>query len=99
MTTRTIGEWLRVAILGGGVCLISATALAEGDGVPDHAEVQARHGADVRAAALESDERVPDHAQAEARRASPDAVPGPERTGATDHETVQSRGAAAPSTR
>jgi hypothetical protein len=92
MTTRTMGEWLRAAIVGGSVCLLpAATALAE-DG-PDHAQAEARRGTESRAPATERTEGPPDHAQAEARGASPDAVPGPDRAGATDHATVESRGA------
>ncbi|HVU50932.1 MAG TPA: hypothetical protein VHL80_09620 [Polyangia bacterium] len=96
MTTRTMGEWLRAAILGLGVCLIPAAALADDGATPDHAQAQAGTGADNRAPTAERTEGAPDHTQAEARGGSGDVVPGAERAGTTDHATVESRGAAAP---
>jgi hypothetical protein len=92
MTTRTMGEWMRAAILEAGVCLIPAAALAEDSTVPDHAEAQAGTGAELRVPTAEKTEGAPDHEQAQARGASPDDVRTP--VGPTDHATVQSRGAA-----
>ena len=92
MTTRTIGEWMRAAILGAGICLIPAAALAEDGAVPDHAQAQARTGAELRVPTVERTEGALDHEQAQARGAPRDEVPAP--VGPTDHTTVQNRGAA-----
>jgi hypothetical protein len=102
MTTRTMGGWLRTAILGGGVCLLpAATALADPaataltDNGPDHAQAEARKGAGTGVPAAERTAGTPDHQQAEARGASGVVVPeGEQQAGVPDHATVESRGAA-----
>jgi hypothetical protein len=87
-----MGEWMRAAILGAGICLIPAAAGADEGATPDHAEVQARTGAELRVPTTEKTEGALDHEQAQARGASRDQVLV--REGPTDHVTVQSRGAA-----
>jgi hypothetical protein len=95
MTTRTMGEWLRAATLGGGLCLLPAAALAAAGAAPDHAQAEARGVRESTVPTAETTEGAPpDHARAEARGAARDVVPAAERSGATDHETVESRGAA-----
>ena len=101
MTTRTMGEWLRAAILGGSVCLVpAATALAVpaeaplADNGPDHVQAEARQGAGTSVPAAERTAGTPDHQRAEARGAAGVVVPEAERAGVPDHATVESRGAA-----
>jgi hypothetical protein len=89
-----MGEWLRAAILGGGVCLLSTGALADEGALPDHAQAEARSGAGTSVPTAEKTEGAPDHQEAEARGASRDAVPAAELAGAPDHATVERRGAA-----
>jgi hypothetical protein len=89
-----MGEWLRAAILGGGVCLLPAAALADEGARPDHAQAEARRGAETVVPTTERTAGALDHEEAEARGGSPDAAPGPELSGATDHATVENRGAA-----
>jgi hypothetical protein len=99
MTTRTIGKFLRTLIFGGGVCLLPGLASAEGGprdeqaqpNVPDHAQAEARGGAETTVPAAER--KAPDHARAEARGGAEATVPAAERTGPTDHAAVESRGA------
>jgi len=92
MTTRTMAEWVRAAILGAGICLIPAAAAADDGAAPDHAQAQARTGAELRVPTTEKTEGALDHEQAQARGASRDEVPPP--VGPTDHATVENRGAA-----
>jgi hypothetical protein len=89
-----MGEWLRAAIFGVGVCLLTAAALADEGAKPDHAQAEARSGAETSVPTTEKTQGALDHEEAEARGAPRDAVPGPEFAGPTDHATVESRGAA-----
>jgi hypothetical protein len=89
-----MGEWLRAAILGASVSLLPAAALADEGAKPDHARAEARSGAETSVPTTEKTEGALDHEEAEARGAPRDSVPGPELAGATDHATVESRGAA-----
>jgi hypothetical protein len=88
-------EWLRVAILGGGVCLLPTAALADESVNLDHARAEAREGAEANGLPTrDNPEGPPDHARAEGRGAPRDFVPKSERGGSTDHATAESRGAA-----
>jgi hypothetical protein len=87
-----MAEWMRAAILGAGICLIPAAAGADEGAAPDHEQVQARTGAELRVPTTEKTDGALDHEEAQARGASRDEVPA--REGPTDHATVQSRGAA-----
>jgi hypothetical protein len=89
-----MGEWVRAAVLGAGVCLIPAAASADQGAAPDHAQVQERTGAELRVPTTEKTKGALDHEQAQARGASRDDMPV--REGPTDHTTVQNRGAASP---
>jgi hypothetical protein len=100
MTTRTISGFLRAAVFGGSIGLLPSVALAGGGTSdeakppsPDHAQAEARGGAETTVPAAERTDRIPDHAQAEARGRAADVVPAAERTSPADHATVESRGA------
>jgi hypothetical protein len=97
MTTRTIKGVFQAAIFGGATCLWAAGARADsgansGTEVPDHAQAEARTGAETSVPEVERIEGVPDHATAEAR-GEPSAGARPaERRGVPDHATAESRG-------
>jgi hypothetical protein len=97
MTTRTIKGVFQAVIFGGAICLSSAGALADsgvrsGKNGPDHAQAEARTGAETSVPEVERIEGVPDHAKAEARGEPNAAARQVEPRGVPDHATAESRG-------
>ena len=101
MTTSSIKGVLQAAIFGGALALLPAAASAESGaapsesaGTPDHAQAEARTGAETTVPTAEKTEGAPDHAQAEARSDTGSAV---ERDRPTpDHAAAEHAGEAQP---
>jgi hypothetical protein len=95
MTTRTIKGILQAALLGGATCLAPLGALANDDvrsapQAPDHAQAEARTGAEGVAPVFERIDGAPDHARVEARGVTSDAAPST-RSCLPDHARTESR--------